>query len=98
MGFIARRRPTLSPKRVDTNQSEIVAALRQAGCTVQHLHELGQGCPDIVVGCRGRNYLLEIKSSSEAKLTPHELWWHKVWKGQVARVDTVDEALAVVRW
>lgn len=86
----------MSAKRVDANQPEIVAALRKAGCSVQHLHELGQGCPDVVVGCRGRNYLLEIKSSSTAKMTPLERWWHDEWKGQVARVDTVDEALAAV--
>ena len=85
-----------SPKRVDANQPEIVAALRQAGCSVQYLHELGRGCPDIVVGYRGRNYLLEIKSSDKAKMTPQEAWWHDEWRGQVARVDTVDEALAAV--
>ena len=86
----------VSAKRVDANQPEIVAALRKCGATVQHLHELGKGCPDIVVGFRGRNYLLEIKSSGTAKMTPLEAWWHDGWKGQVARVDTVDEALAAV--
>ena len=95
MGFIARRRPTLPPKRVDANQPEIVAALRKAGCSVQHLHELGQGCPDIVVGYHGRNYLLEIKTQT-GKLTPVQVWWHEEWRGHIARVDTVDEALAAV--
>jgi len=86
----------VSAKRVDANQPEIVAALRQCGATVQHLHELGQGCPDIVVGYRGLNYLLEIKSSEKATMTRVEEWWHEEWKGQVARVDTVDEALEAV--
>ena len=47
------------PKSVDANQPEIVAALRAAGATVQHLHEVGQGCPDILAGFRGRNYLID---------------------------------------
>ena len=86
----------MTPKRVDVNQAEIVAALRKVGCSVQHLHELGQGCPDLVVGYRGHNYLLEIKSSDKAKMTPLEVWWHQEWKGQIVRVDTVDEALAAL--
>ena len=36
--------------RVDQNQSEIVDALRRVGCSVQDLHEVGQGCPDLLVG------------------------------------------------
>lgn len=29
--------------RVDQNQAEIVAALRKAGASVQHLHTIGKG-------------------------------------------------------
>ncbi len=85
----------MPPKRVDANQREIVEALRKCSATVQHLHELGKGCPDILVGHRGCNYLLEIKAET-GELTPVQVWWHEDWGGQVARVDTVDEALAVV--
>jgi len=28
-------------KKVDNNQTQIVKALRDMGCTVQHLHEVG---------------------------------------------------------
>lgn len=82
----------MPPRRVDSNQPQIVAALRKVGCSVQHLHELGKGCPDILVGYHGRNYLLEIKSE-EGSLTVHEHEWHTVWRGQVATVRTVDQAL-----
>ena len=49
------------PARVDANQPVIVAALRAIGATVQHLHAVGQGCPDILVGYDGVNFLMEIK-------------------------------------
>jgi hypothetical protein len=39
--------------RVDKNQAEIVSALRKAGARVLHLHQHGEGCPDILVGFLG---------------------------------------------
>jgi len=85
----------MNPKRIDANQPEIVAALRKAGCCVEHLHEIGRGCPDLAVGFRGHNYFLEIKSE-KGTLTIAETYWHNAWQGQVAIVRTVDEALAAV--
>jgi hypothetical protein len=79
-------------KRVDANQPEIVAALRGVGATVEHLHAVGCGCPDILVGFRGRNYLLEIKAG-QANLNLRELEWHSAWRGDVKIVHTPDEAL-----
>jgi Holliday junction resolvase len=85
---------------VDANQREIVAALRGVGCTVQHLHTVGQGCPDILVGCRGTNLLMELKDHrrppSARKLTPDEVEWHERWRGQVVVVSSVEEALLAV--
>lgn len=86
--------------KVDRNQSEIVAALRDIGATVQPLHAVGKGCPDLLVGFRGVNTLLEVKdwqnSPSQRALTPDQVEWHGGWKGQVAKVETVDAALAVI--
>lgn len=84
------------PKRVDGNQAEIVEALRRCGATVQDLHEVGQGCPDILVGRAGKTYLLEIKNGQRGKLNSREVRWHRMWRGQVAVVRTVDEALRAV--
>lgn len=87
--------------RVDNNQAVIVQALNSIGCTVQHLHSVGQGCPDLLVGYRGFNYLLEVKDGkkppSERKLKPDQIEWHQLWKGQVAVVTNINEAIAVVR-
>lgn len=86
--------------KVDRNQAEIVAALRAIGATVQLLHSVGAGCPDILCGFRGRNVLLEIKDGnkppSARKLTADQVEWHGGWKGQVAVVEDVDAALAVM--
>ena len=54
---------TNRPSRVDANQAEIVAAFRAAGATVLHLHSIGHGCPDLLVGYQGRNLLVEVKTA-----------------------------------
>jgi Holliday junction resolvase len=83
-------------KRVDDNQSKVVKALRDLGATVQHLHAVGKGCPDIVVGFKGKNLLLEIKDGDKKVLTPDQVNWHKLWKGQVNVVTSVEEAKLLI--
>jgi len=83
------------PRRVDDNQREIVKALRECGADVFLLHEVGKGFPDIIVGIRGANYLMEIKSE-KGKLTPAEIEFFDTWRGQKALVRSVDEALRVM--
>ena len=86
--------------RVDANQPDIIKALRQIGATVQPIHVVGRGCPDLLVGMFGKNYLLEIKDGDKApsarKLTPDELRWHDEWRGEVFIVHGIAEAIAVV--
>jgi hypothetical protein len=88
------------PKKVDRNQSEIVQALRKIGATVQCLHTVGKGCPDLLVGFRGSNFVLEVKDwqqqPARRRLTPDEAEWHAEWRGQVAKVETVSEAFAAI--
>lgn len=81
--------------RVDANHGVIVAALRQVGASVQDLAKVGKGCPDILVGYRGQNYLMEIKTS-KGKATLPQIAWHTFWQGQVVVVRDVDEALHVI--
>lgn len=86
--------------KVDANQSQIIDALRRAGASVQPLHAVGQGCPDILVGHRGVNLLIEVKDGakppSARKLTPDQVSWHDTWRGQVAVVDSADQALSLI--
>ncbi len=86
--------------KIDANQKQIVEALRQAGCTVQSLATVGKGCPDLIVGRDGRNFLVEVKDGAKVpsarKLTDDEKRWHENWSGQVCIVENVDEALRLV--
>lgn len=83
------------PKRVDINQKEIVATLRACGFSVAHLHAVGKGCPDIVAGRFGVNYLIEIKSP-KGKLTPAQIEFHDNWMGQVMVVCCVEDLRAIL--
>lgn len=86
--------------RTDANQSEIVDVLRKAGATVTPTHMVGDGFVDAVAGYQGINYLLEIKDGdkppSARKLTEPEIRWHEEWRGQVAIVNSPQEALEVI--
>lgn len=86
--------------KIDANQPEIVKALRKAGATVQILAQVGQGCPDLMVGFRGQNFLIEVKDlnapKSDRELNPNQVEWHRDWRGQVCKVETAEAALAVI--
>jgi len=95
----------MTARRVDANQPSIVADLRAIGATVQDLHEVGDGCPDILVGFRGVNYVLEIKRQTETALyvtireghlSDRQRDWHDAWRGQVAVIRSFEDALAVM--
>ena len=82
--------------RADGNQKEIVEYIRKRyEATVAHTHMIGQGFPDIVIGYRGANYLVEIKdgskSPSERALTKEESLWHAEWCGQVCIISSVKD-------
>ena len=81
-------------KRVDSNQSELVKQIRKLGATVQHLHAVGKGCPDVLVGYKDSNYLFEIKDGDKKKLTPDQVIWHRDWKGQVQVITNIDDVIA----
>lgn len=77
----------------DSNEPAIVQALTTAGCTVVRLS--AKGCPDLLVGLDGVNYLIEVKEP-KGKLTDDQIDFHEDWRGQVAIVRTIEEALEVV--
>ena len=86
--------------KVDANQRQVVAALRGVGATVQLLHAVGEGCPDLLVGHLGVNYLLEVKDGqkppSAQKLTPQQEIWHRDWRGHAVVVNSPEAALAAI--
>ncbi len=86
--------------RLDDNQKEIVRQLRRCCVSVQSLASVGKGCPDILVGFRGQNWLFEIKNPeqvpSKRKLTPDEDTWHLRWRGRVYTVTTFDQITEII--
>lgn len=81
--------------KVDENQTQIAQAFRKLGASVLFLHGVGMGCPDILVGIRGRNLLVEIKDGNKApskrKLTDWQEKWHADWRGQADVVESLDD-------
>lgn len=86
-------------RKADANQPQVVKALRGAGCTVEHLHAVGRGCPDLLCAIDGEVFLIEIKDGakppSAQALTPDQVKWHSEWKAEVHVVNSVEGALAV---
>lgn len=86
--------------RTDANQQRIVEVLRGVGATVHPTHQLGAGFPDLVVGFRGVNYLLEVKDGnkppSKQALTDDEAEFITGWLGQVHIVNSDESALRAI--
>ena len=84
--------------RTDANQKEIVDALRRAGASVHVTSSVGGGFPDLVVGFRGKNYLMEVKDPKAAKplLTPDEQVFLENWTGDVRIVMSPEQGLLLI--
>lgn len=86
--------------KVDANQPDMIAALRGIGASVQPLHAVGKGCPDLLVGYRGANYAIEVKDGrkppSDTRLTDDQEKWHGEWRGQVAVAKSIDDAMVII--
>lgn len=61
---------------------------------------VGNGFPDLVIGHRKTNYLVELKdgalTASRRRLTPDEEEWHTLWRGDVRVIETIEQALAMI--
>ena len=77
--------------KTDLNQAEVVNEFRRLGASVQCLHSVGHGVPDLLIGYQLRNYLVEVKDGAKATLTPDQVVWHNRWPGQVDVVRFVSD-------
>lgn len=75
----------------DVNEPEIVTALERVGAMV-----LRQTHPDLVVGFRGANFLLEVKGTRPQRLQPEQIRLRASWPGQYTIVASVDDALRAI--
>ena len=80
--------------RTDSNQAEIVDALKKIGADV---YVLGRPV-DLLVGYRKRNFLIEVKTETAKprKDQQEQRDWIKDWKGQVRVVTNAEEAIRLV--
>lgn len=88
-------------KRTDANHKEIIVGLRKYPVlSVFSTHMVGKGFPDIVIGYKGINYLVEIKdgakSKSRKKLTEDEIKFHSSWNGQIIIAENIDDVLRLL--
>ena len=84
------------PKRTDSNQREIVEALRQFGASVIDTHTVGHGYVDINVGYHNRTYLFEVKTDS-GRLTKDEKEFHGSWRGApIYIIRNVEDAIRIL--
>ena len=81
-------------RRVDIDQKQVIAQLEEMGFSVLNLSAVGRGCPDLLVGKNGQNFLLEIKSEN-GTLTPAQIDFHKNWQGHcgVVRLQSLGDFL-----
>jgi len=66
--------------RADSNQQEIVDFLRFAGASVLILSQVGNGCPDLLIGYNGNNYLIEVKYKN-GRLRKKQKEFIQSWNG-----------------
>ena len=86
-------------KQRDSNEKPIVKALRRIGASVVHLD---RPC-DLLVGYRGRNYLLEVKlplgprgGMAHSHLNDAQKDFAASWSGQFDTVRTPEDAIEVL--
>ena len=74
----------IAPKR-DNNHRAIVQALRKIGCSVADTASMGKGFPDLVVGYRGKTFLVEVKNETtgygKRGLNPLQKQFREKWLG-----------------
>lgn len=81
-------------KKTDQNQKSIVKTLRMYGLSVFDLSAVGKGICDLIVGFRGKNYLIEIKNPERKwKHTAEQEKFIRTWKGQRYTAETAEEIL-----
>lgn len=73
------RRLTRKYAKKDLNHAEIVAFFRSLGCSVVDVASIPKFC-DVIVGIKGVNVFVEIKSGKNG-LTPDEKLFHDKWTG-----------------
>lgn len=81
--------------RTDANQAKIVEAAREMGASVACTHMVKDGFPDLVVGWRGHNLVVECKMPG-GRLTEDQIVWHENWHAPAHIVWSADSMIALL--
>ena len=88
-------------ERREENEKEIVRELRIRGASVHQIDDTD--CPDLLVGYKGKNYLLEVIGGAKFKkyrqddgLSPGQAEWHLKWKGSARVVRSAYAAVLAI--
>lgn len=77
-------------RNVDGNHRTVVDAFRRAGCSVLVLSTSVAGAPDLLAGCAGRSFLVEVKDGSKPpsrrKLRDSQVEFAASWRGSPVHV------------
>ena len=82
-------------KRVDENQKAILDDLKRLHINYFVASDVGAGFPDIVIGFRGINWFIEIKTET-GKQTKSQIKFEKEWQGQYAICRSTEQVLEVI--
>lgn len=80
--------------RVDNNQKQIVEALRKCGASVKITAQV-PNFVDLVVGYRGKNLLIEIKTE-KGKLRQSQSDFINKWQGKIIVLRTIQETINLI--
>jgi hypothetical protein len=86
--------------RRDKNHPAIVDAFRRLGCDVIDMAELGNGCPDAAIYCRGAWHVIEIKNPEsrygKRGLSRMQRKWAASANAPVYVIRTIDQVVRFV--
>lgn len=83
---------------MDENQKALIHTFIALGASVLNLSTVGRGCPDLLIGYRGKTVLVEIKRDTKAKYTEPQVKFMQEWRGgAVSRIDSVEAAIRLIK-
>lgn len=87
-------KPRFTPN--DANQGDILKELRKIpALDIIDLTEVGDDCPDILLGYQRKNWLVEIKTTT-GRVKPGQKRHHREWPGQTAICRSLDDILRLI--
>jgi hypothetical protein len=61
---------------------------------------MGRGAPDLILGYRNENFMIELKdgnkTKSQQKLTPDEVQFQEKWNGNYAVCNSIEQILILI--